>query len=282
MRSRDVAGEDDAAHRPALQDDRRVRKSAYPAERSKIVLLAGGNVDFLLRADDQVAIGKHLLQVLRHPVGADVAVLARRMTGKAPEVRAIVDVESHPSPRGARDADRLLQRGRRTGLREMRAGHDDGAGRADEVGVDVGLGQAHVRAILAIEEKREGAVILDRQDGERGEPLPVDLDAIKRHALAGKLLADEAAELLVADPGDEPGLQPKPRRADRDIGRRAPDRLREARHILQARADLLPVEVDGRAPEGDDVEGRDRIIRVALSHCPRLLAVGLTPANSLS
>ena len=66
----------------------------------------------------------------------------------------------------------------------MRAGHDDRAGGADEGLVDVGLGERHVGAVLAIEEQRERAVVLDREDGERGQPLGIDLHAVERDALA--------------------------------------------------------------------------------------------------
>ena len=179
-----IAGKDDAAHRPALQDDRRLRERADAAERGEIVLLAGGDVDFLLGADDQVAVGKHRLQVLRHRVGADVALLARRVAGEPPEVRAVVDVERDLAPGRARDPHRLLLRRRRAGLGKMRAGHDDRAGGADEALVDVRFGERHVGAVLAIEEQRKGAVVLDREDGERGQPLRIDLHAVERHALA--------------------------------------------------------------------------------------------------
>ena len=81
----------------------------------------------------------------------------------------------------------------------MRAGDDDRPGGTDEALVDVGFREPHVGAVLAIEEQREGAVVLHRQDGERGQPLRIDLHAFERHALARELLADEAAELLVAD-----------------------------------------------------------------------------------
>ena len=51
------------------------------------------------------------------------------------------------------------------------------------------------------------------------------------------------------------GFQPEPRRADGDVGRAAADGLGEGRHVLQPPADLLAIEVDGGAADGDDVEG---------------------------
>ena len=74
------------------------------------------------------------------------------------------------------------------------------------------------------------------------------------HALARALLADEAAHVLVADAGDEAAFETEPRRADGDVGRTAADRLGEARHILEAAADLHAVEIDRRTADRDDVE----------------------------
>ena len=62
---RDCAGEDDAAHRPALADDRGGGEGADTAERRERVLRAAGDVDLLLGADDEVAVGQHRLQMLR-------------------------------------------------------------------------------------------------------------------------------------------------------------------------------------------------------------------------
>src|SRR5690242_2819622 len=54
---RNGVGKDDAAHRSALQDDRRRRKRADLAQGRKRVLTTTGNMYFLLGADDEVAIG---------------------------------------------------------------------------------------------------------------------------------------------------------------------------------------------------------------------------------
>ncbi len=83
----------------------------------------------------------------------------------------------------------------------------------------------------------------------------IGVDARHVDAFARALLADIAPHVLIADPGDEAALQAEPRGADRNIGRAAADRLRKARHILQAPANLLAVEVDRGAADGDDVEG---------------------------
>src|ERR671920_1719130 len=89
---------------------------------------------------------------------------------------------------------------------------------------------------------------------EGRQPVRVDLHALDVDALPDQLLADEAAQVLVADPSDYRASQAQPGGANRDVGRAAADRLGEGRHVLQAASDLLPVQVDGGAPHGDHVE----------------------------
>ena len=120
--------------------------------------------------------------------------------------------------------------------------------------IDVALVERAVGAIVAIEDEREGLFVADAEQDKRGQPDRIGPDAGDVDALARALLADEAAHVLVADPGDEAALQAEARRADRDVGRTAADRLGERRHVLQAAADLHAVEVDRRAADGDDVE----------------------------
>ena len=219
------------------------------------VVAAAGDPHLFLGADHQVAAGKDGLEVLRDPVGLDVALLAGGMTGEAPEVRAVVDVEDHLPPGFARDPHRLPLRGVGIGTGEVGAGDDDRLRRGDQGRVDVGLGDRHVGAVLADEDQRERRVVLDRQEDEGGEPVLVDLDAGGRNTLALELLEEEAAHLLGADAGDDGRPQPEPRRADGDVGGTAADRLGEGRNVLQPGADLLAVKVDRGPADGDDIEG---------------------------
>ena len=127
--------------------------------------------------------------------------------------------------------------------------------RADETGIDVGLAERHVGAVLAIEDQRKGVLAFDREEDERGQSLLVDAHAGRDHALAAELLEDETAHLLVADPGDDGRAQAETGGADGDVGRRAADGLGKGGDVFQAGADLLAVEIDGGAADGDDVEG---------------------------
>jgi hypothetical protein len=130
----------------------------------------------------------------------------------------------------------------------MRAGHDDGAGaRGDEGLVDVVLASAMSAQFGRGRRSAKRLIGLDREEHQRGQPRVVGDDARRRHALARQLLLDEAAHLLVADPGDQRRFEPQPRRADGDVRGAAADRLGEGADILEPPADLLTVEVDRRA-----------------------------------
>ena len=140
------------------------------------------------------------------------------------------------------------------GAREMRAGNENGAARADEIRIDIVFRKRAVGAIVAIEDEREGLVVLDGEKDEGGQPLLVGDDAFQRYAFTGHLFLDETAHLLVADAGDEARFQAKARSANGDIRRAAPYRFGERGDILEPCADLLPVEIDGRPANGNDIQ----------------------------
>ena len=93
-----------------------------------------------------------------------------------------------------------------------------------------------------------------REEDERGEPLRVGLHVRHVDALGGERLAHEAAVVLVADAREHRHLEPEAARAYAGIGRAAAEVLGEAGLVLQARADLLAVEVDRGAPHADQIE----------------------------
>ena len=238
----------------ALADEGGVGDGADGAQRRDGVGGAAGDVELLLGADDQVEEVQRRLQLGGDRGALDEALLARLVAGEAPEVRAVVDVERGAGAVLAGEAQRLQHRRLGARVAEVGAGGDDGAGVGDQRGVDVVLAERHVGAVLAVEDQREALLVADAEDDERGQPLGVGDDAAHVDALGGQRLADEAAHVLVADPGDQAGLQPEPRGAGGDVGRRAADVLVEARHVLEPPADLRAVEVDRGPADGDDVE----------------------------
>ena len=240
--------------RAALADQRRVRDRPHRAQRRDGVGRAAGDVELLLGADDEVEEVQRRLQLPRDLGALDEAALALAVAGDAPEVRAVVDVERRPRAVLAGEAQRLQHRRLGPRVAEMGAGGEHRPGLGDEALVDVGLGQPHVGAVLAIEDQREALVVADAEDDQRGQPLGIDLHSARVDPLPRQLLDDEPPHVLVADAGDNGAPQPEPRRAAGDVGRRATDVLREAPHVLQAPTDLVAVEVDRRPPDGDEVQ----------------------------
>ena len=248
------AGIDEAAHRPLLEHDGRRRQRADAPDRIQHGLAAAGNHQLLLGADDQVDLADDRIEAPGDGLGTDVAVVAGVVAGQAPQVRAIVDVEDDLAAGGLGRADRLVAGGLDGGRREMRAADEDGAGRLDIGLVDVVLAQRHVGAIGAIEDVRRVAIVAHAENDEGGQPIGIGDDAIDGDALAHELLADEAPHVLVADAGDEPGLEAETRGADGGVGGAAADRFGEGGHVLQPPADLLSVKIHGRPADGDHVE----------------------------
>ena len=125
----------------------------------------------------------------------------------------------------------------------------------DVMRIDVALLAALSAQFSRIEdERRKGFFVANAEQHERGQADRVGLNAGDVDALAGALLADEPAHMLVADAGDKAASQAQPRGADGDISRAAANRLGESRHIFQAAADLHAVEVDPRAADRDHIQ----------------------------
>ncbi|MCY1295121.1 hypothetical protein D9M70_444470 [compost metagenome] len=189
------------------------------------------------------------------------------MAGKTPEVRTVVDVEDDPGAAFLGKAHGLALGRIGVRLGKMRAGNQDGAGRADKVFRNVVFAERVVGAVVAIEEQREGLVVFDREDGERRQPLRIGDDAARLDAFTDELLTNEAAHLFVADAGQQRRLETQAGRADRDVAGAATDRLGETRNVFKPRADLLAVEIDRGSADGDQVERLCSLCRNVLAHC---------------
>ena len=82
----------------------------------------------------------------------------------------------------------------------------------------------------------------------------IGLDVADIDAFGDEGFAQEAAHMLIADAREHRDAQTQPRRANSGIGRRSAEIFRKARHVLEAAADLLAVEIDGGAAHRDQVE----------------------------
>ena len=192
-------------------------------------------MNLLLGADNQVAIRKNGLQMLRYAVRFDIALLARPMPREAPQIGPVVDIEDHLAAMLAGDRHRLALG--RVGMRlgEMRPRHQHRRRRCDEALVDVVFVQRPIGAVVAVEDQWESLVVLDRQQDQRGEPCRIGDDAADVDPFAAicslmkRPICSSPTRVISA------GFQPQPRRADGDVRRAAAHRLGKSRHILEAR-----------------------------------------------
>ena len=69
-----------------------------------------------------------------------------------------------------------------------------------------------------------------------------------------QFLTQETAHMLVADLGQQRRTQAQTRGARRHIGGRAADVFLKTAHVLQTATDLRAIKVNGRAPDGDEVQ----------------------------
>jgi hypothetical protein len=117
------------------------------------------------------------------------------------------------------------------------------------------MAAADAMKLSSIEDQREGILVPDAENHERGEALLIGDNAARRDALALHLLTDEAAHGLVAYAGHEARFQAEPSRADGDVRGAPADRLGEGGHVLQPTTHLLAVEIDRGAANGDHIQG---------------------------
>ena len=119
--------------------------------------------------------------------------------------------------------------------------------------LDLRLADRHVRAVLAQEDQRKRVLVLDAQHDGGRESRRVDADVTDVAAFARDRLDEEAPHRVVADTRDQTRLQAEARAAERRVRRRSAEILCEGRHVLEACADLLRVEIDAEAAETQDV-----------------------------
>ncbi len=217
-------------------------------------------MEFLFRADDEIEQGQSGLQLGGDVFGLNEAAFARPVSGKSPEVGAIVNVERCQRAMFAGKPQRLQNGSLGARMREMCAGRAHTACLGNEIRVDVFLAKRHVGTVLTIENQRKLLLIADAEKHKRGQALRVGDDAARVHALALQFLADEASHMLVADARDQCRLQPEPRRTGSNIGGRTTNIFVEGAHVLQPATDLRAIKIDRGPADGDEVEGLHRCL----------------------
>jgi hypothetical protein len=238
----------------ALADQRgRGQLADFPQSRDGVGA-AASDVEFLFGSHDQIEQRQRCLQPVRDPGAFDEPAFPIAMSGHPPEVRAIVDIQRRPRTMTPRHAQRLQDRGFGSRMGQMRSGGQNGTRAGNEIFVDIGLGQGHIGAVLAIEDQRKATVVADAQQNQRGQAVRIGCHTAHVHALALQLFADEAAHMLIPDPCDHGRFQTQPRGATGNVGGRSADIFRERAHVFQPAADLLAVKIDRGPADRDHVK----------------------------
>src|SRR6516225_10982881 len=115
---------------------------------------------------------------------------------------------------------------------------------------------------------------------ERREALRIDPHTACFDALARELLQHEPPHGLIAHAADQRRAQPEPRRANRDVGGASAHPLREAHDVLEAAADLLSVEIDAHAPDGDEIQVRSHVSGLPARQGPGCPTARISPGRS--
>ena len=114
-------------------------------------------------------------------VRVDEALLAERRGRRGPRGPAGSRCRRPPCrPRPWRSASPSAARRRRWAGEKCVPVTTTAPGRGDVGLVDVGLVERHVGAVLAVEDQREGLLVADAEDDQRGQPLRVGDDAARR------------------------------------------------------------------------------------------------------
>ena len=243
-RARNLAIDHCAAHRPALDDEHTLRMATHRRQRLHDVGAAARDVELLDRADDEVELRQQALQMRRYGLRLDVTRFSVTALREPPQHRPIIDVEDRPHVVLACAVEREIADPIDIFGGEVRAGDQQRAALGDVGFLDLGFGDRHIRTVLAKEDQRKRILVLDAQHDGRRQSRGVDTDMADIAAFAGDRFDEEAAHRIVADPRDQSGFEPEPGAAERGVRRRAAEVFREARRVLQPRADLLRVEID--------------------------------------
>ena len=257
-RSRDLAVDDLAAQRPALEHQRGRRDRAHHRERFDQFGFAAGDAKFLFGADHQIEQRQDALQMRGDALARDKAGFAVRLARESPQHRAVVDIEHRAHLIAARVLERAAARAVHLFGGEVRAGNQQRLRRRDERFVEIRFVDGHVGAVFAVEDQREGVAVFQAEQHQRGQALLIDPHMADVATLFFERFGEEAAHVVVADAREHCRREPEPRAAERDIRRRTAEILREARHVFEPRADLLRVQIDGEAAEAHDVAAAAR------------------------
>ena len=253
-RGRHIAVDDLAAQRAAFDHESGRRDRTHHRERLDQFGLAAGDAKLFLGADHQIHQRQEALDVRSDVLIGDEAGLAIGLSSESPQDRAVVDVEHRAHAVAAGVIERAAAGAVHLFGGEVRAGNQQCFGRGNVRLVEVRFVHCHVGTVFAVENQREGVAVLEAEQHERGQALMIDAYVADVATFLGERFGEEAPRMVVADAREHRRGEPKPRAAERDIGRRAAEILRKARYVFESRTNLLCVEIHPEAAEADDVE----------------------------
>ena len=117
--------------------------------------------------------------------------------------------------------------------------------------------QLAIGAPFTIVGQRKSIRRLDRQDDRARSMLRLARDVARLDTLALQEREHEVADLILANGCEEGRPQPQPPRADADVRWTAADVRVEARHFGHRHADLMRIQIDRAAADGEHIVARD-------------------------
>ena len=189
-----------------------------PQAGQQVARHATGDHELFFRADQQVKLRQHDLQ-LRSDFGiGHKAVGAFAALGQAPQHRAVVDVEHAQHAMFACVAQRCRGCRAHTRCAQMRAGDQQRAASGDESFVDALRIQRHVGAVLAVKQQGKGVSVLQSQQHQARQALRIELNLRGVTTLPLQGVDEKAAHLLITHARDHGRTQTQARHAKSDVG----------------------------------------------------------------
>ena len=236
-----VAGKGHGTIGTTFADQCRARHFAHGAQGFNRVCAAARDVEFFLGSDDQIEQMQCRLQFCCDGIRRDKAVFAVAVTGQAPEVRSVIDVERGLRAVFACKFQCFENSGFGARVGQVGACRNDRTGRRDKVFVNVIFGQRHIGTVFAIEDQGELLFVTNAQQNQCGKAFRIGNHALGVHAFRSQLFADKATHVFIADAGQKGRFQTQTRSACSHVGGRAADVFFKAGHVFQPAAYLCAI-----------------------------------------
>ena len=153
----------------------------------------------------------------------------------------------------ARVGQRLPTRGAHHGGTQVGAGNEQGTAARDERAIYQACIERHVGAVFTVKKQREGVLVLQAEQHQTGQALRVDLHLRGVTTLTLQCFGEEAPHLFVTHTRQHGCAHPEAGNSKSDVGGAAAQVFRKTRHVFQACAELLRVQVYGEPTKASQV-----------------------------